>query len=165
MTVGLAYSHVGQLPRWVNAGLVLAAVAAFWTDWQYTASPRFIGGGIPAALLVAGASLGNYAPAGPFWRVTAILGDASYALYLFHAFSIHAMIFLFRWTGVEVELHRTLCLIATICTSFLMAVAIHYGFERPITRTLRSHLAFGGAKSPIRPTRTEIVGSTPSAPA
>ena len=138
MAIGLAYERAIKLPRRVNAALFVAAMALFTANWELVSLPRFLGNGIPAGLLLASATFGGYAPAGSLWRVAGVLGDASYALYLFHAFPIHAMLFLFHHTGVDLNAYRTPCLIGTTLVSFALAMAIFYGFERPVTQRLRA---------------------------
>jgi peptidoglycan/LPS O-acetylase OafA/YrhL len=150
MMVGLAFSATRHWPRWMNGALIAAAIALLYVSWFLVDLHRVVGHGIPAALLVAGATYGGYAPDGAGWRALAIGGDGSYALYLFHAFPIHAMLKVFALTGIVVELNRTFCLVSTVVLAILMAIAIYYMFERPVTRALRAMASQAHIARPAR---------------
>jgi peptidoglycan/LPS O-acetylase OafA/YrhL len=150
MMAGLAYPAAKRLPRWVNCALIAAALGLLCISWFVIDVDRVVGHGIPAALLVAGATYGGYAPQGLRWRALSIAGDGSYALYLFHAFPIHAMLKVFALTGIVVDLNRTFCLVSTVLFSILVAIVIYYLFEKPVTRALRAVASQGKIGRPAR---------------
>ena len=79
--------------------------------------------------------------AATLWRALAVVGDASYALYLFHAFPIRAVIYpAIRW-GLDMDRLFWLFLLVATAAAIAMAILIHYLFERPVTRALRGRLA------------------------
>jgi len=137
MALGLTYDRVKHLPRWANAALVLVALVLFYINWTFLNLPRFLGDGIPAAFLFAGATFGGFSPRGIVWRAAGVVGNASYALYLFHAFFIHAMVYLLHMSGIDIEAHRFLSVTITVGASVASAAAIFYVIERPVTRVLR----------------------------
>lgn len=66
-----------------------------------------------------------------------ILGEASYALYLIHTVVIGQM----RSMGFVIDAYSGLGMLAIVVTvSTFIALVLHYGFERPATRFLRSVL-------------------------
>jgi exopolysaccharide production protein ExoZ len=146
--LGLAYREGLRLPQWLSGMLIVAGVALFYVNMCILEIPGTLANGlavsqafaygIPAVLIVAGATFGNFSLGGVGWRMFAVAGDASYALYLFHAFPVRAMIFLFQRVGVNVDTYRFSCLAATVGVSLAFAVMIYYLFERPVTQALRS---------------------------
>jgi peptidoglycan/LPS O-acetylase OafA/YrhL len=150
MMAGLAYSATRHWPRWMSGALIAAALGLLYVSWFLVDLHRVVGHGIPSVLLIAGATYGGYAPHGLGWRVLAIAGDGSYALYLFHAFPIHAMLKIFALSGIVVDLNRTFCLVSTVVISILIAIVIYYLFERPVTRALRAMTSQAQIARPAR---------------
>jgi peptidoglycan/LPS O-acetylase OafA/YrhL len=150
MLIGLAYREGLRLPKWLSGAVIIAGLVLFYLNLGVfevpralangLVIPRAIAYGVPAAVVVAGATFGDFSLAGVGWRVLAVVGDASYALYLFHAFPVRAVIYLFRWTGVDIESFRFFCLAVALGVSVAVAILIYYLFERPVTRALRSAL-------------------------
>jgi peptidoglycan/LPS O-acetylase OafA/YrhL len=162
MVLGLAYREGLRLPKWLSAAVLVAGMALFYVNLGIfeipralangLVIPRVVAYGVPAAVVVAGATLGDFSLRGAGWRMLAIVGDASYALYLFHAFPVRAMIQLYKWIGVDVDAHRFVCLVVTVGVAAVMATMIYYLFERPVTRALRSLI---GQLSVLRGIRLE----------
>jgi peptidoglycan/LPS O-acetylase OafA/YrhL len=148
MVLGLAYREGLRLPKWLSAAVLVAGLILFYVNLGIfeipralengIVIPRCIAYGIPAAVVVAGATLGDFSLGGGIWRLLAIVGDASYALYLVHALPVRAMIQGFKLTGVSVDAHRLVCLVMTVGVAAVVAVMIYYLFERPVTLALRS---------------------------
>jgi len=111
----------------VAAALIIFLIQPAWPD--------IFAKGIPAACLVAAASLG--APARRKYIISAslILGDASYALYLVHPFIMRVFEIIAPHSAVlrNPAIYISLCLIL----AQLAALAIHRVFEVPITNRLR----------------------------
>jgi peptidoglycan/LPS O-acetylase OafA/YrhL len=97
--------------------------------------------GLPAALIVAGSTLRDFAPAGRFARALAVVGDASYALYLFHSFPVRAVTLSIQWSELDVAGTYWLFLAIAVAGAITLAIAIHYIVEAPVTRALRQHVA------------------------
>jgi len=168
MLLGLAYREGLRLPQWLSGTVILAGLVLFYVNLSVFEIPRALANGlvipralaygIPAAVVVAGATLGDFSLTGVGWRMLAVVGDASYALYLFHAFPVRAMIQLFQRTGVNIESFRFSCLAAAVGVSVAVATAIYYLFERPVTQALRSAI---GQCSILRGIRLEPkIGTT-----
>lgn len=102
--------------------------------------------GLPAVLLVAGASLGSaVSPAARAvlsWPVRALvhLGDASYALYLVHPFALRVGREALVRLGLAAPLHPWGTLMAMTVLAVAAALVIHRVVERPLTRRLRAAL-------------------------
>jgi peptidoglycan/LPS O-acetylase OafA/YrhL len=141
MLLALSFRYGVRLPGTARVILVVAAPVLvpilFWLLSSGTAW-RALTIGLPAALLMAGATLGDFAPSGTVWRALGTIGGASYALYLFHSFPIRAILLGARALGLDpVAAYWPLMMLAVIC-AVIFAIAIYYGFERPVTRVLRN---------------------------
>jgi peptidoglycan/LPS O-acetylase OafA/YrhL len=151
MWLGLAYREGLRMPQWLGGAVIVAGLVLFYVHLGIfgipralengLVIPRAIAYGIPAAVVVAGATFGDFSLTGVGWRALAVVGDASYALYLFHAFPVRAMIYLFQRAGVDIDTFRFFCLVAVVGASVAVAVVIYYLFERPVTQALRSAIA------------------------
>jgi peptidoglycan/LPS O-acetylase OafA/YrhL len=93
---------------------------------------RFFLWGIPAALIVAGAKDLSIGP-GWFGKVLILLGDASYSIYLFHAFALPACALILRKAGVQHFLSFDLMLVVLMATGIASGVMCWYLIERPMT--------------------------------
>lgn len=118
-----------------GAGLAAAPFLMFDSDF---ARPLLYG--IPAALIVCGTAASGYIARNTAGRGAVLMGDASYALYLSHPFSVNLMALVFGkialgWLFVPV----------TLAFAILASVVVHLVLERPLTRWLnaraRAHAA------------------------
>lgn len=132
MAIGIALPLLRRLKRFHF--LVLAVAALVWgiVFGFFAYAPRFVGQGVFAALLVT-ASIGLE----PWFRVRALgiaryLGDASYAIYLFHAVMIVASPFLMP--PMPPILYGVV--LGTLCLA--NGLAAHHLIERPIVAAFRS---------------------------
>ncbi|MGE3148563.1 MAG: acyltransferase family protein [Pseudorhodoplanes sp.] len=145
MLIGFAYLEGLRLPRWLGWTLMLTGVGLLLAGAPLHAAigGRILPWGIPATIAVAGAALGNPSASGALWRWLIVIGEASYALYLCHAIAIRGVLTVLRKTGLELSFWAGLPLALAIC--IVMAIAIYYGVERPVTRSLRNrfHVARG----------------------
>lgn len=138
----------------VGAGLLIAATAeaerlgfpsldAGALGWS-----RVVSAGVPAALIVFGVV--NIAFRARKWpgRALVVGGDASYALYLSHPFTVNLVAIAWRpFRGALPEAGFTI--VATIA-AIAAAIGIHVIFERPVTRLLTAQLppSGGAARQP-----------------
>jgi peptidoglycan/LPS O-acetylase OafA/YrhL len=90
--------------------------------------PRFIAAGIPAALIVAAATL--FCP--PMCMTWQILGDASYALYLSHRFTLRAATILILPILPHTVFGSWVYIVCVSILSVGAAILIHLWFERPL---------------------------------
>ena len=97
--------------------------------------------GLPAAVIVAGAAFGDFSLRSPAWRPIAVVGDASYALYLFHSIPVRVILIGGTWMGIDIASRPWPYLAAAVVGAIALAVAIYYLFERPVVRLLRRRMA------------------------
>jgi exopolysaccharide production protein ExoZ len=115
-------------------GLVLALI--FFQTGSFDIVTRLITGGIPAVLIASGFILRRSDIAPKAWmRPLTVGGDASYALYLSHPFSINmtAMVWGRVFGGIS---WGFFC--AAVIVSIIFSVAVHQFVEKPVLRFLRS---------------------------
>lgn len=128
--VGVALSLLGVMGLWVGAsgfgGGVLVPERALWM-------------GAPALLVVAGAALADAkASGGRLMRAGVLGGDASYALYLSHPFTLAVCSVAFKSLGWPLGL-GTLLLASGVCLG--VAIAFHLWLERPVVDRLNRMLS------------------------
>jgi len=144
MALGLVYMSGIRLRRWsrmllISTGLLLLGRTA----WESGAEElhRSLVWGIPAALILAGAVLG--ASSGPWTgaRWIGVIGDASYALYLIHPLVGRSVREVFVRSGADLVAASWLYLATAAAATIVAALAVHFWFERPITRALRERFS------------------------
>lgn len=125
--------------RWLMAAAGIALfVIASGDGWAQTSWGAVALRGPAALLLVAAAACGrNVTAPSALVRALALLGDASYALYLVHPFAMRALREAFARMAPEATgLFIVLALVAAV----LAALAVYHWFERPMTKVLRRML-------------------------
>lgn len=125
MALGHARRTGRRLGRRTAAATCVAGAALLLCESEL---PRFVGSGLPAALLVAGAL---WLRPGR-WRLALLLGDASYAIYLSHLFAL----------GVAREALPPLLgsgpgaaaafVLASVVLAAVVGTAVHVAVERPL---------------------------------
>ena len=143
MLLGRAFEQ-DRLPplRWgyvqLAAGVLLFAVSA----WLEVTSPRVLVWGIPALLVVAGAVIIEKGRNVPLVPALALLGDASYSIYLTHTLTISAI------GKFKAYFNASTFFVASLTLSALIGVAAWRLVERPFAEFLkprprlrRQHLA------------------------
>ena len=153
---GLAIAELAlsgrRLPGAAALGLALAGVAAmlaaipsfdgWWGGW------RGVVWGVPAAAVVAGAALGPQdAAPGPVRRALERLGDASYAVYLVHYGLFLAIEAALRRSVDAARLPALPTMALLVGSAVAASLAVHRGFEVPVTRWLQRRVAPGAAPS------------------
>lgn len=157
LLIGNAFLDGVRLSR--GTALVLLAVAAVWTlldpcellTAHQTPSDarRLLGWGVPAAMVLAATLLGPGALARWAERPAAVLGDASYSLYLTHTF---ALIVLERaWLRLIGSDHLALFVIAALLLSTVLAVAVNKAIEQPIALALKRLRRPSRQVTPLQP--------------
>jgi peptidoglycan/LPS O-acetylase OafA/YrhL len=97
-----------------------------WWRWTYWGVPAMIIVGVTA---MTERTVGRYLP-----KMLAVLGDSSYSLYLFHAFTLPLLF------AVFLKLHlQSMALAVVICVAVspVVSLAIYLLLERPMTQTIR----------------------------
>jgi exopolysaccharide production protein ExoZ len=103
--------------------------------------PRLLCWGVPMAAIFAAATLGPSPADSPTVRALAKLGDASYALYLFHPLALIVL----RKIWISAHLDAALGFWPLVATaslaSIMLALAIHRWIEQPLTKAAQKLLA------------------------
>jgi peptidoglycan/LPS O-acetylase OafA/YrhL len=131
MLIALAYRRGWRLPPSVTYGLILAALVGYATTKFSSANVTFrlIEWGLPAAALVGALVMSK----------EALLGDASYSLYLLHPLTIDACRrFLPRL--IDPAAHPWTYALALIAISVAVAIVAYLMFEKPVTRALQKRI-------------------------
>src|SRR5207248_6670198 len=101
----------------------------FWRVWLW---------GVPAALIVGGCLWLERQERVPSLPALAILGDASYSIYLAHAVAITALWNFWMAANLRSDLLGELMFIATaIGAGILLGLALYVLVEKPITNLMR----------------------------
>ena len=154
---GLRLGHTARLALAVLGllGLVLAArILAGGVEAAGFVRPLLVG--LPAVLLVAAAGLGpardrNALAALPApLRGLAILGDASYALYLVHPFALRLVREGLLRLGWPTALHPWGSVGLMLAASVAVALLVHRVVEAPLTRIARRALDPGARQKDVR---------------
>jgi exopolysaccharide production protein ExoZ len=163
--LALLYRRGVRLPAPVRAAAAIAAVIAIsqFFGRRPPSNFRVIEWGLPAAVLVAAAVLGdgNWAET-RLARIGAILGDASYSIYLLHTLVLMAFIPL-----LPRDLSPPAALAAlSLCFVLMLAVSVlscRY-YERPMSRLIKRRLQGAASSRAMRAASPEVAG-TPHAAA
>jgi exopolysaccharide production protein ExoZ len=127
----------------VAVGTALLIADDMWKIFAAGSDIRFIHYGLPAVLLVAGGLLTEPALRPGRWLTTLVeLGDASYALYLFHPFVILCLSRIafknvLHESGPELRLAM---LLSAVVLSLAASVVVNRCIDGPIQRRLRSRV-------------------------
>lgn len=144
MMLALLYERGLRLPGYLRLGLIAVGCLALWLKAPHglsapVGSMRFVYWGIPAAMIFAGAVLGQEIDFGWLRRPVNVLGDASYGIYLWHSISLSIIHHLF--TPLPNQPVKVLVLSVAFVLSIAVAIVAHYHFERPALRLVSSLLA------------------------
>lgn len=118
----------------VVVGLVAAVI--FYQTGSYNHLTRFITGGIPAILIASGVVLGPHAPLKRPFTWLALGGDASYALYLTHPFTIKAL----AVVGAKLALPPVAVFALGVIACIAVSIVVHLVFEKPVGNFLQRRL-------------------------
>jgi len=99
---------------------------------------RLLERGVPSLLIVF-ATLQVRSPSAPFTRgLLPLLGDASYALYLSHTFTVNILIILWKKTGIDLPiLFVAIALVVPIVASVVVLLTLERPLLRAMTATYR----------------------------
>lgn len=139
-------------------GLLAFGLVAAGSD-LLSVVPRTIAFGAPAAFLVAAAALGPAGEerGGALERFGAVLGNASYALYLLHPFAIRVARETFWRTGLATVSGPLLFVLVALAVSIVSAVLVFRFVERPLTARARAWLGADRGRSPADPSREPLI--------
>lgn len=136
----------------VPLALIASAVAIVLLEKHFKDDvPRYLAGGIPAAVIVLSALLlerilGIFSHSRLAW----LLGEASYVIYLIHPYIVFGVLRLLLARTGELSLALDIVLIAgLISLTSAISIAIHLLFEKPVMTFLRRMLAPDGPQQTI----------------
>lgn len=134
MGIALARDTGGRPGIILRTVLAAAAIRMLHEDLTQDGVDRAFALGVPAAMLVMAAVFGPE-PRLPrsLSRILVLLGDASYALYLFHPFALRAVRLMFAGTQMAPWTYIFIGVVSAIA----LAIAIHLAVEKPVMRYLR----------------------------
>lgn len=140
MGIALARDTGGRPGIILRAVLAAVAIRMLHADLMQDGVERVFALGVPAAMLVMAAVFGPE-PRLPsvVARTLVLLGDASYALYLFHPFALRTTRLML--SGMEIA-PWTYIAIAT-AAAVVLAVLVHVAIEKPVMGYLRRRLEEG----------------------
>lgn len=152
--VGRLYLANIRLPGAARVAIILAALLALSLGNQAglnTFQDRWFFWGVPAAAIVAATVLGRDLPDRSWSRVLVLCGNASYALYLSHLFTLRAVGVL--WSSLHLNSVAAYFALAVV-SSVLVSIAVYLWFERPL-------LAWLGRRTGSKVVSAAAVGATP----
>lgn len=141
-TEGFGLAPAGRI------ALAILGIGLLWLD-LLPPLPRVLAYGVPAAMLIAAAGLGDpgraMRPAASLGlRCVAALGGASYALYLIHPFAIRAGREAVVRSGLGAALGPWGYVLLALLTAVGAALVVHIALERPLIGRVRAGLSGRG---------------------
>jgi exopolysaccharide production protein ExoZ len=140
--IGALYTHGPRPPLWLGfsaaaigiVGLISAGLADLVDDHHV----RFLAAGLPAALLVFGATVAKRYQIDPRPPLFVALGDASYSIYLTHVIVVPAAVRLWSFSRLGYGASQ-MVVFAILAVTFAVAVGwlVHRLVERPLLKWLR----------------------------
>ncbi|MFV0279457.1 MAG: acyltransferase family protein, partial [Rhodoblastus sp.] len=165
MGLALVYRAGLRLPGAASLALLAAALPVLVYDPMNSALEaldavdpngflRLFSWGAPMAAIFAAVVLRPSAgDAGPAMRLAALVGDASYALYLFHPLTVIALRKSWLAGGLDKYGYWPLVVLSTLA-SILLALAIYRWVEKPLTALAQNWLVRRHAAKPAAVART-----------
>jgi len=133
--LGIIYLCGRRLPPWLALATIVIAIPVLVIDeYLFSESWRFLVLGIPALLVTFGAVSLEPALAKRPNAPMVLLGDASYALYLFHPIAMGLVAAV--WARLLDNSHPASFACVAIGASILSSIFVHVYVERPLTRWL-----------------------------
>ncbi|HEV7718553.1 MAG TPA: acyltransferase [Arsenicitalea sp.] len=149
--IGIAYLLQKRviLPTGAPAALAVIGFAAMIVLPHLplpVAYARLISAGLPAAMVVMGFAFGRFNASSRLGRWLVIGGDASYALYLSHPFSINVVELV--WSRFRLGQPWMFIIVVTLM-AIAASIAVHFILEKPLTKALNQWFAMGRGKPAI----------------
>jgi len=137
MILGYAYFYIRFSRKWAIPLLITGCLLLLLSHTGSLAEwPRFLRWGIPALLIVAGLMCANSTneEQGSSYRLLVYLGAASYAIYLFHFFSLKLFFVIAGKLGVLALIPPTGSIVLAMLVTIVASVLLHEICEKPLTR-------------------------------
>jgi exopolysaccharide production protein ExoZ len=138
MVVALVVATGLTFPGWFRLALVAAAVVCLHVQAEGAVAWRVVSFGLPGVLLVVAAvSARRPEHNSPAMRGMIRLGDASYAMYLFHPFVMRGFTLLATRVGADSAASGIVTVVLSLTVAQLCALAIDAGFKLKLTGAQR----------------------------
>ncbi|WP_161914565.1 acyltransferase [Methylosinus sp. C49] len=135
--LGLAFEHGLRISNVMRLAAITFGLGLLALEMK---GPTFLTSGIPAALIVGGATLGPALRETSAMRWLTYLGDASYSLYLTHTFIVRPLRNV--WVvAIGDRAPADFLILAALFASIVFAVAAYRFVEKPITTYLHRRFA------------------------
>lgn len=153
--LGLWYLNGAPIPRGWGFVLIGCGFISLLSQGDVPPETRMLRWGVPAAMVVAGALVLERARPVPRVAVLALLGDASYSLYLVHGMVLSAVGQVFVRLAPSLQLSGPAlyiaCGVAAVGAAMVISVLVHLAVERPLLRVMSSRRATPGKVTAERP--------------
>lgn len=140
MLIGLVYREGLRLPKLLAVALILAGCALMFGVRASSVEVPPLVTTLSVILIMSGATFGDFALKGPVWGAFAIIGDASYSMYLLHSAPIRAALALSHRTSLDFASAPWLYVGFSLVGAIVLGIAAYYACERPLTRYFRGLL-------------------------
>lgn len=151
----------GRGYRLASMALCIAGMALLIAgDYFWPGLVREVKWGVPAMMIVGGALALEHGGATARSRALMLMGEASYAVYLTHAFVIKAVSIALGLAGLATMSWgpSVLILLGVYALVAAVGIAVHLAIEKPLTQGLRAR-ALRDRPAPASRARTEAPGS------
>jgi exopolysaccharide production protein ExoZ len=148
--VGWAYCEGLRMPRWMALGCMAVGFIAVIAQADHSEHFRLIEWGVPATLIVAGATLTKPLLQGAASGWASRIGDSSYALYLIHEPITRGVATAMR-DGLHIMLasHAAAYLTLAIAAATFIAILLHDYIEAPIIAFLKTRYVRASATASL----------------
>ena len=133
VAVLLARVKMPAVAGWI---VLTVGLAVLLTSDRLGITWRFAAFGIPGAMILTGCLIVGFRCEGFLGRKLAVVGDASYSIYLFHAFATPAAAYLMRRGGLD-KLQPALLALAIAILACAASMLCWLLLEKPLTDRLR----------------------------
>jgi len=156
LMIGFAFREGLRAPKMVGIALMATGLGVMIAmSFGSTNPDRFTFWGLSSALIVCGAvMMPNPSLASTPWRVAALLGDSSYAIYLTHGLTMPYFRMGWATTATWLSQWPWLYAIFIVIASVVVGCIVHVAIERPITSRLKKlvlHLRGSGPVAALAP--------------
>lgn len=153
--LGLWYLNGAPIPRGWGFVLIACGFVSLLSQGEVPPETRWLRWGVPAAMVVAGALVLERARPVPRVAALALLGDASYSLYLVHGMVLSAVGQVFVRLAPSLPLSGPAlyiaCGVTAVGAAMVISVLVHLWVERPLLRVMSGRRPAPGKVTAERP--------------
>lgn len=153
--LGLWYLNGAPIPRGWGFVLIACGFVSLLSQGEVPPETRWLRWGVPAAMVVEGALVLERARPVPRVAALALLGDASYSLYLVHGMVLSAVGQVFVRLAPSLPLSGPAlyiaCGVTAVGAAMVISVLVHLWVERPLLRVMSGRRPVPGKATAERP--------------